>query len=140
MRKVNCCCYTVQTATLTKKLEPNNPIKRLTLCEDLLVMFEKHECLLERIIFSDATIHLSGKVNSTTSKHRVPKSSVLIQMERSPKVNLFCEVSRKRVLAKKNARGSPPLDMLSLSYFSITDEVSFIETEGSGSFFFSCTL
>jgi hypothetical protein len=85
---------------LIQKLKPNGPPKRLAFCEEVLGMMERDEGLSKRIIFSDeSTFHLSGKVN----RHSVriwgsEKPVSVVQMERdSPRVNVFCAVSRRRV-------------------------------------------
>jgi hypothetical protein len=76
--------------------------------------------LSKRIIFSDeATFHLSGKVN----RHNImiwgsEKPVAVVKLERvSPKVKVFCAVSRRRVFgplffAEKSVRGQVYLKML----------------------------
>jgi hypothetical protein len=58
------------------------------------------ECFIERLIFPDeASFHISGKVN----RHSIhiwgmeqPHAQIEHQRD-SPKVNVFCEVSREKV-------------------------------------------
>ena len=99
----------LQTATGTKtpawwslvqKLQPDDLSKRLAFCEDLLSRMETDQCLSERVIFSDeATFFLSGKVNRHNTRIWGSQNPhALIEMERdSPKVNMFCALSRRCV-------------------------------------------
>jgi hypothetical protein len=82
-------------------------------------MMERDEGLLKRIIFSDeATFYLSGKVN----RHNIQiwgseKPVAVEEMEcDSPKVNVFHDVSRRRVFgsfffAEKSVTGWVYLNM-----------------------------
>jgi hypothetical protein len=97
-----------------------DPAKRLAFCEEVLGMMERDENLSERTIFSDdATFHLSGKVN----RHNIgiwesEKPVAVVEIERdSPKVNVFCAVSRRRVFGplffvEKSVTGQVYLKML----------------------------
>jgi hypothetical protein len=105
---------------LIQKLKPNDPAKRLAFCEEVLGMMERDENLSKMIIFSDeATFHLPGKVN----RHNIriwgsEKPVAVVEMEHdSPKVNVFCAVSRRRVFgpfffAEKSVTGQVYLQML----------------------------
>ena len=100
-------------------LKASDKEKRLQFCSDVLGMMED-DTFLPRVVFSDeATFHLSGKVN--THNVRIwglqnPHST--LQHERdSPKVNVFCAVSRTKVygpffFAERTVTGITYLDML----------------------------
>jgi hypothetical protein len=89
-------------------------------CEKVLGMMERDEGLSKRIIFSDeATFHLTGKVN----RHNIriwgsEKPVTVVEMERdSPKVKVFCAVSRRCVFGtfffvKKSVTGQVYRKML----------------------------
>jgi hypothetical protein len=69
-------------------------------------MMERDEGLSKRIIFSDeATFHLSRKAN----RHNIriwgsEKPVAVVEMERdSPKVNVFCAVSRRRLFGENGS-------------------------------------
>jgi hypothetical protein len=71
-------------------------------CEEVLDMMERDEGLLKRIIFSDeVTFNLSRRIN----RHNIriwgsEKPVAVVEMEReSPKVNVFCAVSRRCVFS-----------------------------------------
>jgi hypothetical protein len=105
---------------LIQKLKLNDPAKRLAFCEEVVGMMERDEGLSKRIIFSDeVTFHLSGNVN----RHYIriwgsEKPVAVVEIERdSPKVNVFCAVSRRRVFgpfffAEKSVTGQVYLKML----------------------------
>jgi hypothetical protein len=82
------------------KLKPNDTAKQLAFREEVLGMMERDEGLSKRIIFSDeATFYLSGKVNRHNFHIRRSEKPVTVaEMKRdSPKVNVFCAVSRRQV-------------------------------------------
>jgi hypothetical protein len=104
---------------LIQKLKPNDPAKQLAFCEEVLGMMERDEGLSKGIIFSDkATFHLTGKVKG----HNIwiwgsKKPVAVVEMEcYSPKVNVFCAVSRRRVFSpffvEKSVTGQVYLKML----------------------------
>lgn len=85
---------------MVHKLQPGDPAKRLSFCENFMAMIEEDEGLPDRIVMSDeATFHLSGKVNRHNVRiWRSENPHAVIQIERdSPKVNVFCAVSKRRV-------------------------------------------
>ena len=69
---------------LVQKLQPDDPIKRLAFCEDLLSRMETDRGLSERVIFSgEATFFLSGKVNRHNTRICGSQNPhALIEMER----------------------------------------------------------
>jgi hypothetical protein len=105
---------------LIQKLKPKDPAKRLVFCEEDLDVMERGKGLSKRITFSnEANFHLSGKVN----RHNIwiwgsEKPVAMVEMESdSPKVNVFCAVSRRRVFslfsfAEKSVTGQVYLKML----------------------------
>jgi hypothetical protein len=105
---------------LIQKLKPIDSAKRLAFCEEVLGMMARDEGLSKWIIFSDeATFHLSVKVN----RHNIriwgsEKPVAVVEMERdSPRVKVFCAVSRRRVFcpfffAEKSVTGQVYLKML----------------------------
>jgi hypothetical protein len=93
--------------------------KQLVFCEKVLGIMERDEGLSKRIIFSEETTsHLSGKVN----RHNIwiwgsEKPVPVVEMEcDSPKVNVFCAVSRRCVFrpffVEKSVTGQVYLKML----------------------------
>jgi len=89
---------------LVQKLQPNDPSKRLAF----------FEYLLRRMDF-----FLSGKVNRHNTRIWGSQNPhALIEMERdSPKVNVFCAISRRRVFgpfffSEDSVTGKVYLDML----------------------------
>jgi hypothetical protein len=98
-------------------------------------MMERDEGLSKRIIFSgEASFHLYGKVNRHNTGIRGSEKPVAaVEMERdSPKVNVFCAVSRRRVfgpffLAEKSVTGEVYLKMLqNWSVPQLAEEEEFI--------------
>lgn len=104
---------------LVQALKPNDKVKRIEFCDDMLHMMEDNG-FLQRIVYSDeATFHVSGKVN----RHNVriwglQNPHATSQHERdSPKVNVFCALSRTKVygpffFAEGTVTGISYLDML----------------------------
>lgn len=104
---------------LVQALKPNDKVKRIEFCDVMLQMMED-DGFLQRIVYSDeATFHLSGKVN----RHNVriwglQNPHATLQHERdSPKVNVFCALSRTKVygpffFAERTVTGISYLDML----------------------------
>ena len=85
---------------LLQALHDGDMQKRIEFCTFVLDKCEEIEQFFYRIIFSDeATFHLNGKVN----RHNVriwglENPRVVVEHERnSPKLNVFCAVSRKKV-------------------------------------------
>jgi len=104
---------------LLQKLQQGDFQKRIELCNELQNYLED-EHFSNHLIFSDeATFHLSGKVN----KHNVriwasEAPHAFLQHQRdSPKLNVFCAVSKTKVygpffFAEKTVTGVAYLDML----------------------------
>ena len=98
---------------LVQKLQPDDPSKWLAFGEDLLSRMETDEGLSERVIFSDeATFFLSRKVNRhNTQIWGSQNPHALIEMEcDSPKVNVFCAISRNVCLAHSFSRRTVSLE------------------------------
>ena len=113
--------YRVQ---LLQHLTPDDNDRRLDFCSRMLEALEDGD-VADKVIFSDeATFHLTGKVN----RHNVrfwgtenPRAMVTIERD-SPKVNVFCAMSNKKVygpffFSEKTVNGSIYLDMLQLWLF-----------------------
>jgi hypothetical protein len=120
---------------LIQKLRPNDPGKRLAFCEEVLGMMERDKGLSKRITFSnEATFHLSRKVNRQNIWiWGSEKLVAVVEMKcDSPKVNVFCAVSRRRVFslfffAEKSVTGQVYLKMLQNWLMpQLTEEEEFI--------------
>lgn len=105
---------------LLQSLNDGDKVKRFEFCSDLQELQEE-DGFYERLIFGDeSTFHISGKVN----RHNVriwgtenPRESVEHERD-SPKLNVFCAVSKKKVYGpfffqEATVRGNAYLDMLS---------------------------
>ncbi|CAI6343896.1 unnamed protein product [Macrosiphum euphorbiae] len=96
-RRLTLKAYRIQ---LLQALLPDDKQKRIDFCNFISEKQEENESFVSRIVFSDeATFHLSGKVN----RHNVriwaleqPHATVEHQRD-SPKINVFCAISRKKV-------------------------------------------
>ncbi|KAL4131917.1 hypothetical protein QTP88_009149 [Uroleucon formosanum] len=85
---------------LLQALHDDDMQKRNEFCTFVLEKSEEVEQFFYRIIFSDeATFHLNGKVNRHNVRiWRLEDPRVVVEHERnSPKLNVFCAVSRKKV-------------------------------------------
>jgi hypothetical protein len=89
-------------------------------CEEVLGMMERDEDLLKRIIFSEiGTFYLSSKVNRHniwTWRSENPITARKMKCD-SPKVNVFCAISRRHELcqflfAQKSVMGQVYLKIL----------------------------
>lgn len=102
---------------LVQQLKPNDCAVRFRFACEVL---QRHNDFLHHVVFSDeSTFHTSGKVN--THNVRIWGSEnphQLVQHERdSPKINVFCAVSRRQVygpffFAEATVTGVSYLDML----------------------------
>jgi hypothetical protein len=85
---------------LLQELKPNDRPRPWDSCTDVLKHLKEDSLFLDKIVFSDrATFHLSGKVNhhnliicGSQNPHQIHK-----HVRDSPKVNVFCAVSRTQV-------------------------------------------
>lgn len=85
---------------LLQALRANDKVRRVEFCNAMLRNMEEDDSFLSRVIFSDeATFHINGKVN----RHNVriwglQNPHVTLEHERdTPKLNVFCAVSLKKV-------------------------------------------
>ena len=85
---------------MLQRLSEGDKNKRCDFCESVLGRCDDEEGFMDRIIFSDeSTFHISGKVNKQnvriwgTEKPTIP----LEHVRDSPKVNVFCAISSKKV-------------------------------------------
>ena len=92
-------CFKPYKMRLVQALTPADKVKRRDFCEEMQLKLEDND-FVERLIFCDeATFHISGKVN--VHNVRIWGTEQLhAQIEHrhdSPKINVFCAVSRKKV-------------------------------------------
>lgn len=103
---------------MLQALRPTDEVARLNFCHHLTE--ELDENVTNKLVFSDeACFHLSGKVNRHNLRiWGTEKPHETIQHERdSPKVNVFCAISKKSVygpffFAENTVQGPAYLDML----------------------------
>jgi hypothetical protein len=107
---------------LVQALKPEDLAVRYEFCREILARIENDNDLPARFIFSDeATFHIKGKVN----RHDVrvwgtENPHVTLEHERdSPKVNVFCAISKMKVcgplfFGENTVTGNCYLDMLTL--------------------------
>ena len=85
---------------LLQHLKRTDKTKRATFCMDMQENIDNEDGFLEKVIFSDeATFHLSGKVNKQNVRiwgTENPREFVE-HMRDSPKVNVFCAMSKEKV-------------------------------------------
>ena len=84
---------------LVQALTPADKVKRRDFCEEMQLKMEEND-FVERLIFCDeATFHISGKVNVHNFRiwgTEQPHAQIEHRRD-SPKVNVSCAVSRKKV-------------------------------------------
>ena len=114
---------------LVQALTDDDKRKRIDFCSSMLEMIDD-ETFISRLVFSDeATFHLSGTVN----RHNVriwgtehPHETVE-HVRNSPKVNVFCAVSRNKIFGpfffeNDTVTGQSYLDMLQHWLFTLLQE------------------
>ncbi|PNF34548.1 hypothetical protein B7P43_G10738 [Cryptotermes secundus] len=91
-------CFKPYKMLLVQALTPTDKVKTCDFCEEMQLKMEENR-FVGRLISDEATFHISGKVN----RHNVriwgieqPHAQVEHQRD-SPKVNIFCAVSRDKV-------------------------------------------
>jgi hypothetical protein len=95
---------------MVQALKPEDLAVRYEFCREILARTENDNDLPARFIFSDdATFHIKGKVN----RHNVrvwgtENPHVTLEHERdSPKVNVFCAISKRRFMASSFSWETP---------------------------------
>ncbi|KAJ4435073.1 hypothetical protein ANN_23647 [Periplaneta americana] len=84
---------------LLQALKPDDKAKRQSFCEEMQLRMETEDFIESLVISDEATFHLSGKVqkyNVTIWALENPNSYVKHVFD-SPKVNVFCAISREKV-------------------------------------------
>ena len=84
---------------MLQHLKDTDKLARKDFCTQMLAMLEE-DGFDDRLVFSDeATFHLTGKVNKHNTRIWESKHphTTLEHVRDSPKVNVFCAISKKRV-------------------------------------------
>jgi hypothetical protein len=85
--------------TMIRKHELEDCPRRKTFCKALQAEMDNDETIAERVAFSyEATFHTSGKVNRNNLRTWSTQNHATLEHQRhSPKVNVYCALSRSQV-------------------------------------------
>lgn len=106
--------------TMVQQITDQDKVARAEFCDKMLNVIEEDETFLNSIIFSDeSTFHISGNVNTHNCRiwgSENPRET-LEHVRDSPKVNVFCAMSKFKVYGpfffmERNVNGVIYLDML----------------------------